>query len=87
MGTISKLTSEKDWRNMDSSRFHGKHLGRESEVRHSIRDESGLNHLIMRELLGKMREPTESDGVTESFTEESAEEIPTMRDGRTRFAL
>ena len=27
---------------MDSSRFHGKHLGRESEVRHSIRDESEI---------------------------------------------
>ena len=34
----------------------------------------GLNQPIMRDLLGKMMEPTESDSLTESVTEESAEE-------------
>ena len=40
----------------------------------------GLNQPIMLEVLGKMMEPTESDGVTESVTEESAEKSPVVRD-------
>ena len=34
----------------------------------------GLNQLIMREVLEKLLKPTESDGLTESVTENSAEE-------------
>ena len=40
----------------------------------------GLSQPIMRELKEKMVESTESDGLTESVTEESAERSPIMRD-------
>ena len=40
----------------------------------------GLNQPIMREVMEKMIEPTESDGLTESVTLQSAEESPIMRD-------
>ena len=40
----------------------------------------GLNHPIKREVIEKMMEFTESDGLTQSVTEESAEESPIMRD-------
>ena len=39
----------------------------------------GLNQSIMREVLEKMTEPAESDGPSESVTEESAEESPLVR--------
>ena len=39
----------------------------------------GLNQLIMREVLEKLMGPTESDGLTESVTEESADENPITR--------
>ena len=39
----------------------------------------GLNQPIMREVLAKMTESSESEGLTESVTEESAEESPIMR--------
>ena len=39
----------------------------------------GLNQPIMREVIEKMMESTESDGLTGSVTEESAEESPIMR--------
>ena len=35
----------------------------------------GLNQPIMREILRKLIEPADSDGLTESFREESAEKI------------
>ena len=44
----------------------------------------GLSQPIMRELKEKMVESTESDGLTESVTEESAERSPIMRDQRIR---
>ena len=40
----------------------------------------GLNQPIMREVTEKMMEPTESDGLTESVTVQSAEESPIMQD-------
>ena len=40
----------------------------------------GLNQHIMREVIEKMRESTESDGLTQSVTEESVEEVRIMRD-------
>ena len=40
----------------------------------------GLNQHIMREVVEKMRESTESDGLTQSVTEESVEEVRIMRD-------
>ena len=40
----------------------------------------GLNQPIMRETIENMVDSTESDGLTESFTEESAEERPIKRD-------
>ena len=40
----------------------------------------GLNQPIMCEELGKMMEPSESDGLTESVTKERAEESPVGRD-------
>ena len=39
----------------------------------------GLNQPIMREVLGKMMKHTESDGLTESVMEESAEESPVVK--------
>ena len=44
----------------------------------------GLNQPIMLEVIEKMVESTESDGLTESVTEESAEESPIMRDQSNR---
>ena len=46
----------------------------------------GLNQPIMREVIEKMMESTESDGLTESVTEESAEESPIMRGRSVRRA-
>ena len=40
----------------------------------------GLNQPLMREVIEKMVESTESDGLTESVKEESADESPIMRD-------
>ena len=40
----------------------------------------GLNQPIMRELLEKMMEPTESDGMTDSVTEISLKESTVVRD-------
>ena len=40
----------------------------------------GLSQAIMRELIEKTTESTESDGLTESVTEKNAEESPIMRD-------
>ena len=45
-------------------------MERDPEIGYSIRDE---NQPFMREVLEKMMESTESDGLTESVTEESAE--------------
>ena len=46
----------------------------------------GLNQPIKREVIGKMMEFTESDGLTESVTDESAEESPIMRGRHVRRA-
>ena len=46
-----------------------------------------LNQPFKREVLGKMTEPTESDNLTESITEESAEESPVMRDQLVKRAM
>ena len=40
----------------------------------------GLNHPMRCEVMGKLMKLTESNGLTESVTEESAEESPVMRD-------
>ena len=40
----------------------------------------GLNQPIVREVLEQLMEPAESDGLTESVTEESADESPVVRD-------
>ena len=40
----------------------------------------GLNQPIMREVLGKTMEPTESEGLIESVTEKSAEASPVVGD-------
>ena len=49
------------------------------EIWHPLVMRLGLNQPIMREFLAKMTKSTESDGLTESVTEESAEESPIMR--------
>ena len=46
----------------------------------------GLNQPIMREVMEKMMESFESDGLIESVTKESAEESPNLRDQHIRRA-
>ena len=46
----------------------------------------GLNQPIKREVIGKMMEFTESDGLTESVTDEGAEESPIMQGRHVRRA-
>ena len=64
---------------MDSSSFHGKHLGRDPEIWHSTYDESWTELTHHARSFGKLMEPAESDGLNESVTEESAEESPIVR--------
>ena len=79
MRTMPKRDGEKDRRGLNARSVHGEYVECNPAIRHPVRDESGVEPAIMREVLEKMMESTESDGLTESVTEENAEESPIVR--------
>ena len=79
MRTMPKRDEEKDRRGLNARSVHGEYVECNPAIRHPVRDESGVEPAIMREVLEKIMESTESDGLTESVTEENAEESPIVR--------
>ena len=81
MRAVPERAGEKNRRGLNACSIHGKYVEHNPEIRHPIRNESGVSQNIE-----KMMESTESDSLTESVTEEIAEESPIMRGQPVRRA-
>ena len=78
MGAVPERAGEKNRRGLDACSLHGKYVEHNPEIRHQVRDESRVEPAHHAKVIEKKMESTESDGLTESVTEESAEESPFM---------
>ena len=54
-------------------------MGRDTQIRDAVRREGGVQQPIMLEVLGKLMSSTESDVLTESVSEDSADDNQIMR--------